>query len=78
MTLLEAIAGLLGPICAESARIIDEGDPDTELTVMFYGRPHRLTLKVLQDLDRTYAEAFKRAQKAHCTRRDRKAVGRLV
>jgi hypothetical protein len=77
-TLPEAVAAFLGPLMAEYARLIEESDRDTVVTIMFGHHGYRTTLGVIQDLDRAYAETFERNHKAACRRRDRKAVGRLV
>lgn len=78
MTLTDAIAAFLGPLMADYARLIEEGDPDMPVTICFGGYEHATTLGAIQSLDRAYADTFERNQRAACRRRDRKAAGRLL
>jgi len=74
LTLYEAIAGFLGPLSAEYARIIDEGHPDMTVTVSLGGYEHKTTLAAIKAMDRAYAAAFD----AKCNRAARKARGSLL
>ena len=73
-TLYDAIAGFLGPLAAEYARIIDEGSEDMPVTISLGGHVHETTLKVIKDLDLAHAAAFD----AKCDRAARKAKGSLL
>lgn len=57
-SLYDAVAGLLGPLEAEYARIIDEGSPEMPVTISLGGYTHKTTLDTIQRLDRAYAAAF--------------------
>lgn len=57
-SLYDAIAGLLGPLSAEYARIIDEGADDMPVEISLGGYVHRTTLRAIKDLARAYAAAF--------------------
>ena len=57
-TLYEAIEGFLGPLMAEYARLIDEGNPDLPVIVKLGGYEHKTTLAVLKKLDRAHHAAF--------------------
>ena len=56
-TLFEAVQLFLGPIVAEYARIIDEGDPEAECIVQVYGYKATLKLADLKRLDEAYSAA---------------------
>lgn len=73
-TMYDAIAGLLGPLSAEYARIIDEGNPDMPVTISLGGYKHTTTLAAIKALDRAYAAAFD----AKCNRAAKKARGSLL
>lgn len=80
-SLIHAVSVFLGPIMAEYARPIDEGDPETPIFILIGGEggyTYETTLRDLQALDAAYADAFERNQKAACSRRDRKAAGKLL
>ena len=62
-TLFEAVRNFLGPIAAEYARIIDEGDPEAEVTVKVYGYEAKVTLAELKALDKAYMTEFYRREK---------------
>lgn len=73
-TLYNAIAGFLGPLSADYARIIDEGSDDMPVTVSLGGYHHKTTLKTIKEMDRAYAAAFE----AKCARDAKKARGTLL
>ena len=73
-TLYDATAGLLGPLSAEYARIIDEGSPDMPVEIRLGNYVHKTTLRSIQELDRAYAAAFDEK----CKRSERKARGTLL
>lgn len=73
-TLYDAIAGFLGPLAADYARIIDEGSPDMPVTVFLGGYKHQTTLAAIKAMDRAYAAAFE----AKCARDAKKARGSLL
>lgn len=73
-TLYGAIAGFLGPLSAEYARIIDEGNPDMPVTIRLGGYEHQTTLATIKALDRAYAAAFD----AKCNRAAKKSRGSLL
>lgn len=73
-TLYDAVAGLLGPLAAEYARIIDEMHPTSPVEINIGGYVHKTTLSVIQDLDRAYAQAFE----TKCKRRERRSRGTLL
>lgn len=73
-TLYDAVAGFLGPLCAEYARIISEGDADMPVEVRLGGYTHKTTLRAIKDMDRAYAAAFD----DKCKRSARKARGTLL
>ena len=73
-TLYDAIAAFLGPLAAEYARIIDEGNDDMPVTISLGGYHHETTLKAIKDLDRAHMAAFD----AKCDRAARKAKGSLL
>lgn len=74
LTLYDAIAGFLGPLSAEYARIIDEGHPDMPVTVSLGGYDHKTTLATIKAMDRAYAAAFDEK----CNRAAKKARGSLL
>jgi hypothetical protein len=73
-TLYDAVAGFLGPLCAEYARILDEGNPDMPVTVSLGGYDHKTTLATLKELDLAYCAAFE----AKCKRDEKRARGTLL
>ncbi len=73
-TLYDAVAGLLGPLSAEYARIIDEGAADMPVTISLGGYEHRTTLDTIQKLNRAHAHAFE----AKLKRDERRAKGTLL
>lgn len=73
-TLYDAVAGLLGPLCADYARIIDEGSPDMPVWINLGGNVHETTLATIQSLDRAYQHAFEVKAK----RDERRAKGTLI
>ena len=73
-TLYDAVAGLLGPLAAEYARIIDEGGDDMPVTISLGNYKHKTTLATIKALDRAYAAAFD----AKNARAARKARGTLL
>jgi hypothetical protein len=77
-TLINAVGNFLAPIAAEYARIIEEGDPEAQMTIEFHGYRHHTTLGALQDLDRAHQRAHERNEKAAERRRARGAVGTLI
>lgn len=73
-TLYDAIAGFLGPLSADYARIIDEGDDDMPVEVHLGGYVHKTTLAAIKRMDRAYYHAFE----DKCRRSEKKARGTLL
>lgn len=73
-TMYDAIAGFLGPLAAEYARIIDEGSDDMPVEINLGGYKHKTSLRAIKNLDRAYAAAFE----AKCARDAKKARGSLL
>ncbi len=73
-TLYDAMAGFLGPLSADYARIIDEGSDDMQVEIRLGGYTHKTTLRAIKDMDRAYAAAFD----DKCKRSARKARGTLL
>lgn len=73
-TLYDAVAGFLGPLSAEYARIIDEGGPDMPVTIILGCHKHETTLAAIQEMDRAYAHAFE----VKCKRAATRAKGTLL
>lgn len=73
-TLYDAIQGFLGPLVAEYARIVDEGNPDMPVTISLGGYEHKTTLEAIKQLNRAHQAAFE----AKCARDAKKAKGSLL
>lgn len=73
-TLFDAVSGLIGPLAAEYARIIDEGSPDMPVTISLGGYEHQTTLATIKALDDAHRAAFD----AKCNRAAKKAKGTLL
>lgn len=73
-TLYDAMAGFLGPLSADYARIIDEGSDDMPVTVSLGGYEHQTTLETIKRMDRAYAHAFE----VKCKRDATKSKGSLL
>jgi hypothetical protein len=63
-TCFEAITNFIGQIAAGYARVLDEGDPEAECTISFYGYTTKMKLGDLQALDRAHAAESERREKA--------------
>ena len=73
-TLFDAVAGFVGPMLAEYARLIEEGEPDMPVVIHIGSYEYKTTLKDIQDLDRAHTAAFEAKQK----RAARRARGTLI
>jgi hypothetical protein len=73
-TMYDAISGLLGPLSAEYAQIINEGGDDMPVEIKLGGYTHKTTLRTIKDLDRAHSAAFE----AKCARDEKKARGTLL
>jgi hypothetical protein len=67
--LYEAVQGFLGPIMAEYALLIEDGDPLWTVTVQVGSHPVEMKLGAIQALNRAHAAEFDRRQ----ARAERKA-----
>lgn len=73
-TLYDAIAGFLGPLTAEYARLIDEGADDMPVEVILGGYVHKTTLSAIKRMDRAYYAAFEEKNR----RAEKRARGTLL
>ena len=78
MTLMEASGALLSEIVAKDGDSFHEFKPETTFTLSYGDYEYEFPMEVLQDLDRAHEAAFHKSQKSACTRRDRKASGKLL
>lgn len=67
-TLMEAVEQFMGPLLAEYARLIEEGDPDAQLVLEIQGYRYFTKLRDLQTLDRAHSAAWDARQKRRANR----------
>ena len=77
LTMSNAVAAILGNIFAKDGDSFMEFPPDTLFTITYGNYKYEMPIEYLQDLNNAHEEAHYRSQKAKCTRRDKKAAGRL-
>ena len=77
-TLLDAVGEFLAPIMMDHGRYISDVDPDTPVEIKFGDYVYKTTMKDFQQLDQAHEAAFDRNVKAKVTRRNKKAVGKLL